>query len=93
MIREGLTYDDVLLVPQHSSIDSRSKIDISVSLDKKRKYKHPIIPANMKTITGREMAGAVAESGGLAILHRFMMPLLRQPRVWLSPSGISSYLL
>lgn len=80
MIRGGLTYDDVLLVPQHSSIDSRSKIDISVSLDKKRKYKHPIIPANMKTITGREMAGAVAESGGLAILHRFM-PLEEQIRI------------
>jgi IMP dehydrogenase/GMP reductase len=74
MIREGLTYDDVLLVPQHSTVKSRSKIDISVRFGRghKYQYQHPIIPANMKTITGKEMAEVVAQSGGLAILHRFM---------------------
>jgi IMP dehydrogenase len=71
MIREGLTFDDVLLVPQHSTVESRSKVDISVKLNS-LKFKHPIIPANMKTITGLEMAWEVAKSGGLAILHRFM---------------------
>jgi IMP dehydrogenase len=71
MIREGLTFDDVLLSPRYSTIESRSKIDISVSL-KDFEFEHPIIPANMKTITGSEMAFEIINSGGLAILHRFM---------------------
>ena len=70
-IREGLTFDDVLLVPQHSAVGSRSKIDLSVKMGE-LEFKHPIIPANMKTVTGLDMAIAVAKSGGLAILHRFM---------------------
>lgn len=70
MIREGLTFDDLLLVPQHSTIESRSKIDISVKLGS-LKYRHPIIPANMKTVISPLMAEAIAEDGGLAILHRF----------------------
>lgn len=71
MIREGLTFDDVLLVPQHSTIESRSQVDISVQWGG-LKYNHPIIPANMKTITGLEMAREIKKSGGLAIIHRFM---------------------
>ncbi len=71
MIREGLAFDDVLLVPQHSTIESRSKVDISVKLGK-FEYAHPIIPANMKTVTGKDMAAKIAETKGLAILHRFM---------------------
>lgn len=70
-IREGLTFDDVLLVPQKSEIESRANIDISVNFGGLF-YNHPIIPANMKTITGEEMAAEIIESGGLAILHRFM---------------------
>jgi len=71
MIREGLTFDDVLLVPKYSAIKSRSDVDISVNMGL-RQFSHPIIPANMKTITGVQMAYAVIESGGFAILHRFM---------------------
>jgi len=72
MIREGLTFDDVLLVPQHSDITSRSKdVDISVRWGGLH-FAHPIIPANMKTVTGEEMAVKIIKSGGLAILHRFM---------------------
>lgn len=71
-IRDTLTLDDVLLVPKYSEIKSRSKVDLSVTLPKGIKVKHPIIPANMASVTGKEMAKAIAESGGLAILHRFM---------------------
>ena len=71
MIREGLTFDDVMLIPQHSKVKSRSTIDTSVNLGR-YKYRHPIIPANMQTITGLSMAWSVVASGGLAILHRFM---------------------
>ena len=71
IIREGLTFDDVLLVPAYSEVPSRSDVDLSVKWGN-LKFKHPIIPANMKTITGFEMAFEVCKSGGLAILHRFM---------------------
>lgn len=71
MIREGLAFDDVLLVPKHSDVESRSKVDISVKLSN-FKYAHPIIPANMKTVTGKDMAIKIAQTQGLAILHRFM---------------------
>jgi len=71
MIRDGLCFDDVLLVPQHSDIYSRSEVDISVEMGG-FKFKNPIIPANMKTVTGKTMAIAIAQNGGLAILHRFM---------------------
>lgn len=70
MIREGLTFDDVLLVPQHSPVESRSRVDLSVKWGD-LKFDHPVIPANMKTITDQQMAMSVAASGGLAILHRF----------------------
>ena len=71
MIRDGLCFDDVLLVPQHSEVGSRSDVDISVNWGGLH-FKHPIIPANMMTVTGNEMAIEIIKSGGLAILHRFM---------------------
>lgn len=71
MIEEGLTFDDVLLVPQHSTVESRAKVDISVKWGA-LEFAHPIIPANMQTVTGKEMAIEIIKSGGLAIIHRFM---------------------
>lgn len=71
MIREGLTFDDVLLVPKYSTITSRSEIDLSVEW-RDFKFKHPIIPANMKSVISEEMIIEIISSGGLAILHRFM---------------------
>jgi len=70
MFRESLAFDDVLLEPKYSDIESRSKINTKVSMGKYT-FDHPIIPANMKTITGKTMAEEVIRSGGLAILHRF----------------------
>jgi IMP dehydrogenase len=75
IISEGLTFDDVLLVPQHSTVKSRSDVDLSIKFKKKgisTSFKHTIIPANMKTIVGYEMANAIFQSGGLGIIHRFM---------------------
>lgn len=79
MIREGLTFDDVLLVPQHSEIISRSNIDLSIKI-KDFTFEQPIIPANMKTIIDLEMAKVVYQHGGLGILHRFM-PLKEQLQI------------
>jgi IMP dehydrogenase len=71
MIKDGLVFDDVLLIPKHSSLKSRADVDLSVKLAG-RTYNHPIIPANMKTVTGEQMAEQIAETKGLSILHRFM---------------------
>jgi IMP dehydrogenase len=69
-IKESYSLEDVLLVPKYSTIKSRKNLDTSVNLHG-RIYKHPIIPANMKTIVSKELAFANAQSGGLTILHRF----------------------
>lgn len=71
-IKPGYCFDDVLLIPKYSEIDSRKNVDTSVDLGKGIKLKIPLISANMKTITGPAMATAIAELGGLAILHRFV---------------------
>lgn len=78
-IKEALSLDDVLLVPQYSTIESRSHVNTSVKMGPFT-YSHPIIPANMKTIIGLEMAKEICWNGGLAILHRFM-PIEEQLKI------------
>jgi IMP dehydrogenase len=74
---KGLTFNDVLLVPKHSTITSRSVPDLSCFITKKRKLKIPIIAANMDTVSEVEMCLSMGSLGGMAILHRFM-PLENQ---------------
>jgi IMP dehydrogenase len=72
---QGLTFDDLILKPKYSKIRSRSTVDLSVRLEKKgftTTLNQPLIPANMKSIMGFEMASQVFLSGGMGILHRFM---------------------
>jgi IMP dehydrogenase len=73
----GLTYDDVLLVPKYSHIRSRRLVDTSTLLVPNIQLAIPIISANMDTVTEAEMAIALAQAGGIGILHRFM-PIQRQ---------------
>ena len=68
----GLTFDDVLLVPKRSSIRSRSAVDTSTWLVPGIRMHIPIISANMDTVTEAPMAIAMAQSGGIGIIHRFM---------------------
>jgi IMP dehydrogenase len=74
MIMEGigLSYDDVLLVPKRSNINSRKDIDIKTELTKNLIMNTPIISANMDTVTGYKMAITMARHGGIGIIHRFM---------------------
>ena len=67
----GLTFDDVLLVPQKTDLVSRSQVDLSTQLTKKIKLKIPVISANMDTVTECDMAIALAKEGGIGIIHRF----------------------
>lgn len=71
IIGEGLTFDDVLLVPQRSGVASRKDVDTSAPLTPKIKLAIPIISANMDTVTEAPMAAAMAQQGGLGIIHRF----------------------
>ena len=70
--REGLTYEDVLLVPKYSEINSRKDVDVSTRLTRNIKLKIPIVSANMDTVTEGKMAIAMARLGGIGIIHRFM---------------------
>ncbi len=68
----ALTYDDVLLVPQYSSVDSRRVLSTKGWLTKKIALQSPIVSANMDVVTESEMAIAMAREGGIGIIHRFM---------------------
>ena len=70
-IKAGYTFDDVLLVPKYSDIDSRSNVDLTTHLGKGVKLTIPVVSANMKNVTEFHMALAIAELGGLGIIHRF----------------------
>lgn len=72
MIRLGLTYDDVLLVPQRSSIRSRKDVNTRTTLVPGISLAIPIVSANMDTVTESEMAIAMATLGGIGIIHRFL---------------------
>jgi len=69
---KGLTFEDVLLVPRRSPIQSRRDVDTSTRLTDGIRLNIPVISANMDTVTEAKMAIAMARSGGIGILHRFM---------------------
>jgi IMP dehydrogenase len=70
--KEGLTFDDVLLVPKYSDITSRSQTNLTTKLSRNISLNIPLISANMDTVTESEMAVAMAREGGLGIIHRFL---------------------
>lgn len=69
--RQGLTYDDVLLVPNHSKVLPRD-VDISVQLTPSLRLNTPIFSAAMDTVSEYRMAIALAREGGIAMLHKNM---------------------
>jgi|TARA_R110002126_G_scaffold251625_2_gene394620 IMP dehydrogenase len=69
--RKAVTYDDMLLVPQYSDIQSRQEVELSTELSEQLKFDLPIIASPMDTVSGVEMALAMHAAGGLAILHRY----------------------
>lgn len=70
-LQETLTFDDVLLVPKYSDIQSRTEVDISARLDDQIKLDIPIISSPMDTVTEGHMAAAISVMGGLGIVHRY----------------------
>jgi len=71
IVKEGLTYDDVLLVPQKSDV-LPNEVDTSTYLTKKIKLNVPIVSAGMDTVTEAKLAIAMAREGGIGIVHKNM---------------------
>ena len=78
--KEAVTYDDMLLVPQYSDITSRSEVDTTSCLGH-REFTLPIIASPMDTVSETDMALAMNQAGGLAVLHRYNSVLSN--RIWL----------
>ena len=76
-MKKALTYDDVLLIPQYSTVKSRSDVELKQNLDSNIILNIPIISSPMDTVTETEMACAISSMGGLGILHRYN-PLMKQ---------------
>ena len=74
--KEGLTFDDVLLIPAESDVLPKD-IDISTKLTKYIKLNTPIMTAAMDTVTESRMAIAIAREGGIGVIHK-NMPIERQ---------------
>lgn len=71
IIGEGITFDDVLLVPAYSEV-TPNMIDLSTYLTKKVKLNIPMMSASMDTVTEHRMAIAMARQGGIGIIHKNM---------------------
>lgn len=71
ILGEALTYDDVLLVPAYSEVLPRD-VDLTSNFTKNIKLKTPIISAAMDTVTESAMAIAIAQDGGIGVLHKNM---------------------
>jgi IMP dehydrogenase len=69
--KEGLTFDDVLLIPGHSEILPKN-INVSTRLTSRIKLEIPIMSAGMDTVTETRMAIAVAREGGIGVIHKNM---------------------
>lgn len=70
-VGEGLTYDDVLLVPAHSNVLPR-EVNLSTYFSRNIELKIPIVTAAMDTVTDSFMAIAIAQEGGIGVLHKNM---------------------
>ncbi|WP_135304194.1 guanosine monophosphate reductase [Haloarcula amylovorans] len=71
-LRTGLSYGDVLLVPQRSPVDSRSDVDLSTQLTPGIDLETPLVSAAMDTVTEADLAIALGEAGGVGTVHRFL---------------------
>ncbi|WP_305045286.1 IMP dehydrogenase [Geoalkalibacter sp.] len=79
-LREGLTFDDVLLVPAHSTILPK-EVDLTTQLTARIRLNIPLLSAAMDTVTESRTAICMAREGGLGIIHKNMSPLAQATEV------------
>ena len=70
-MKQAYSFDDVLIVPQYSDIDSRSFCDTRIELPSMYPLRIPVFAANMDTICGTKMAKKMHKLGGAGIVHRY----------------------
>ena len=93
-MKKAYSFDDVLLVPKYSDIESRTQVDTSSALDSMRTLKLPVVSSPMDTVTERHMAISIGKSGGLGVIHRYNTPQEQAREVaasvspnWFGPVG------
>ena len=89
LFKLALSYDDVLLAPQYSDIESRSEVSLVSELDKDNRFDLPIIASPMDTVVEGEMAIALAELGALGVIHRYNSVLDQKRMAWNVTNAIS----
>ena len=69
IISEGITFDDVILLPALSDVN-QSKLDLSTDLTRNIRLQIPLVSSPMDTVTEAALAIALAQEGGMGIIHR-----------------------
>jgi len=77
----ALSYDDVLLVPQYSEINSRNDVSLKTQISKRITLDIPLVSANMSDVTGVKMAIELGKLGGLGVIPRFLPPEMQADEV------------
>ena len=72
LANNGICFDDILMVPQYSEVISRTAVDLKMPVGGYTCLDFPVIASPMDTVCEKDMAIAIAESGGIGIIHRFM---------------------
>ena len=73
VVQKALTFDDVLLVPAHSVVLPRD-VSLNTRLTRKTKLSIPLVSAAMDTVTESRLAIAIAQEGGIGIIHKNLAP-------------------
>jgi IMP dehydrogenase len=72
LANNDICFDDILMVPQYSEVVSRTAVDLKMPIGGSTWLNFPVIASPMDTVCEKDMAIAIAESGGIGIIHRFM---------------------
>ena len=78
IVMDGLTYDDVLLVPAYSEVLPRN-VELTTKFSRNIQLNTPIVSAAMDTVTEAKLAIAIAREGGIGVIHK-NMPIAEQAR-------------
>ncbi|MFA6038607.1 MAG: IMP dehydrogenase, partial [Legionellales bacterium] len=80
LLQQALTFDDVLLVPAHSNVMPR-EVNLNTQLTRNIKLNIPLVSAAMDTVTEAPLAIALAQEGGLGIIHKNMTAIKQAAHV------------